>query len=128
MPRFNRERASIILVDALYSDDELAAEKHGITARTIRNYRERLDSDQELSALFHSKRREREKSWADDMPAAISSGVEYLRKVSEGLKPEETSPEMVHAIAGAVKVLSEVRMTKDVLDARLARQSRTDDQ
>jgi len=111
MPSFNRERASIILVDALYSDDELAAEKHGITARTIRNYRGRLDSDQELSKLFCNKRRERERSWAGDMPAKISSVVKKKRELIQELSKigkKNNKPTMLYLIRedwrGLVKV------------------------
>ena len=45
MPAFNYERAAAAIVDAAYMGDKEAAQKHGVTTRTVRRWRKRLETD-----------------------------------------------------------------------------------
>lgn len=114
---FNRELAAMVLVDAAYKGDKAAAELYGLTDRTLRNYRKRLLADTELSALFQHKRALVEKDWAADAPMAIKAGVAFLLRAAQ---EATVTPEMVHAVAGSMKLLADMVLTKQVLDARLA--------
>lgn len=114
-----RERIAEILCDAFISrDDRKTAERHGITDRTLRNWRARLDSDPELSELFRSKKATASEGWADEVPGAMRASVAFLRSAAEQGDP--TDPDMVHSIAGSMKLLSEVAATWKLLDQRLA--------
>jgi hypothetical protein len=112
------DRAAAILVEAAYFGDKVTAEKWGVTERTIRNYQARLDEDSKLSLIFHNKKVVFESDWAADIPAAIRSGIGFLQRAGKEADPKD--PNAIHAIAGAVKILAEVGMTKAILDVRLS--------
>lgn len=118
-PNFNAERAALVLVDAAYLGDKRAAKKWAVTTRTILNYRRRLDSDEKFSSLFELKRQAAEKDWAAEAPLAIRAAVDFLLRAAQN--GDEKTPEMVHAIAGAMKLTADMYLTKQVLDARLAK-------
>lgn len=126
MPAFNYELASTVLVEAAYQGDKVTAKKYGITERTIRNYRKRLDEDKRLSAFFQDKKERMEQRWADELPGAIRAAINYLQGAAQDA--DRRNPDAIHAVAGALKILSDVALTKEVLDARLARQHRSQDE
>lgn len=115
--KLNLDRAAMILVEAAYYGDKKTAEKHGISERTISNYRSRLAEDGELSVFFHIKKQEFEDKWADELPAAIRAGIQYLAKAANEADPKD--PKAIYSIAGALKILADVALTKKVLDARI---------
>lgn len=117
MPRFNNELAAIILVESVFFGDKTTAAKYGISTRTIRNYRKRLNEDTQFSASFQEKKERMEREWAHEMPAAIRASIEFLRKAANDAKTDD--PDAIHAVAGALKILSEVALTKEIIDARL---------
>lgn len=121
--RIDYDRAASILVEAAYFGDKEAADKWGITTRTVQNYRARLDGDAELSAVFLKKKLAWETSWAEEAPAALRAGIRFLMRAAREADPKD--PEAIHAIAGAFKLLAEIVFTKDVLDVRLAEFYRT---
>jgi hypothetical protein len=114
------ERVAEVLLEAFVSrDDRKTAQKHGITDRTLRNWRALLFTDPELSELFRSKKARVSEGWADEIPGAMRSTIGFLRKAAE--EGDHKNPDMVHSVAGALKLLSEVSATWKLLDARLAR-------
>jgi hypothetical protein len=123
--RFNYERAASALVDAAYLGDKQAAERHGITARSIRNYRQRLQEDRELSELFQHKRALAEQDWAHELAPAIRASIDFLRRAAQRASTRDA--DVIHSVAGALKILSNVAMTKEVLDARFAHTDRSSD-
>lgn len=113
------ERIAEILVAAFLDGDRKASERYGITDRTLRNWRKLLDTEPKLSELFRAKKAQASEGWANEVPGAIRSAVTFLRRAAEEGDP--TCPDMVHSIAGAMKLLSETAATWKLLDARLAR-------
>lgn len=121
MGKFNYDRASAVLVEAAYFGDKTASERYGISIRSIENYRARLEDDMELVAFFAIKKQKFEDDWAEELPVAIRSSIRYIAKAAS---EASTDHQMVYSIAGALKILSDVKLTKDVLDARLAENGR----
>jgi len=78
-----------------------------------------MDDDRTLADLVQQKRQKAEEDWAEELPDAIRASIDYLRRAAG--KAEESDPEVIHAVAGALKMLAHVGMTKKVLDARLSR-------
>ncbi|MBW4598997.1 MAG: hypothetical protein KME29_05115 [Calothrix sp. FI2-JRJ7] len=115
---FNYERAAGALVDAIFSGDKAAAEKWDVSTRSIEEWRSRLKEDEELLALFKSKKQAREKSWASEIPDTIQAGLKFVKDATSHSDPAD--PEAIKAIVGALKVLMDIDLTKQVLDARLA--------
>lgn len=111
----NLERAATVLAEAAIYGDRKALARSGLSDRTLRNYRARLRRDPELSAIFRCKKEALEREWASALAPAIRSALAFLEEAPSRLEP---SPESVHAVAGALKILAEISLTKDVLDAR----------
>lgn len=118
MARFNRDRAANALADALVMGEADAAKRNGITERTLRNYKARLPNDPELSALFQKKKavvdelrdRERE-AWGVERRMFLTKAIKKLGEIVE----KADSVEHIHAIAGAVKIVGELDITKSAL-------------
>jgi hypothetical protein len=104
------------LVEAAYFGDKAAADRYGVTMRSVENYRARLVTDTELVAFFAIKKQEFEDKWADELPAAIRASIRFLAKAANEVM---VTADTIHSIAGALKILADVTLTKQVLDARL---------
>ena len=116
--RFNPDRAAQILVEAAYHGDKKAAKENGISERTIRNYRRILAEDTEFSAIFLKKHEKFEDDWASDLSGAIKAGIKFIKESTEEQK--KSSPDSLSAVTDATRVLAEIALTKDMLDAKLA--------
>ena len=117
--KFNPERAAAILLEAMLTSDKAAVENHGITARTLFNWRERLYSDSTFSDIFRHKKDAAERDWASSLAPAIRDGIDFLARA--GREANHKDPEVIHAIAGALKILTTTATKKEVLDATLNR-------
>lgn len=115
--KINYERAATILVEAAFSNDKTAAEKYGVTTRTVQRYRDRLETDDELALLVAIKKQRFEDGWADELSGAIRSSIRFLQRAANEADPKD--PAVIHAVAGSLKILADVTLTKKVLDARL---------
>lgn len=121
MPRaFNHERAAQALTDAILMGDEAAAKKYEVSVRSIQEWRSRLHTDPVLVESFAKKKRLQDDAWADEIPAMLKAGIKYLKDAAQQCDPRD--PDSVHAIAGAIKIVSEVEQVRKVIDARLANQ------
>ncbi len=118
MPAFNYERAARILVEAEYYGDAEAAKRAGVSTRSIQRWRRRMESDAHLSSFVALKKREFEQDWAGALAGGILAGIEFLQRAARDANPKD--PNAIHAIAGAVKILAEIGITKAVLDVKLA--------
>jgi hypothetical protein len=124
---FNADRAATILVDAAYLGDPRAAEKWKVTTRTIENYRARLKSDPHFSALFATKRAAAEGNWKHELGRALTTSIRKLAALIENTDPTILStPAAIEAVTGAVKALSEIAITGEVLNAGNAHPSAGD--
>ena len=119
MPRaFNYERAAAALVDATLMGDSGAAEKYEVSVKSLQGWRKRLSEDEVLRQFFQEKKAAQDKAWADEIPSAIASCVQFLKAAAQDCKTSD--PDSVHAIAGALKILGSVSMTREMVDARLS--------
>lgn len=118
MPTLDLNRAAQILCDAAYLGDAKAAEKWKITTRTIESYRSRLRTDPQLSALFGTLRVKLEEDWRSGLSQAIKTGVQKMTRLIE-LAPEGDTfdAKALEAVTNAVKVLTEIQITTDILNA-----------
>ena len=91
--------------------DAAAAQKWGLSDRSIRNYRARLDDDPELAALFYAKKAALMGAWGDAAGRFLGRALERL----ELLVAEADHPSYIGDIADAVKVVGELAIAKEVL-------------
>jgi hypothetical protein len=120
--KLDYDRVASILVEAAYYGEQSAAARWGISDRTILNYRNRLNEDEELSDIFALKKAAFENEWANEVPAAIRSALRFIVRAGEEANPKD--PEAIHAVAGALKIVSEVELTREIINARLGRHDR----
>ncbi|MCC6649093.1 MAG: hypothetical protein IT374_26430 [Polyangiaceae bacterium] len=118
-PGIDRERVATVLVEASLQGDKKTSERYDITTRTLQNWRNRLSQDVELSRLFAAKKKLATEEWASGLAPAIRGAIDFLHRATNDADVKD--PAVIHAIAGALKILSGVAVTSRVLDARLAR-------
>ena len=115
-PKRDNARAARALVDAALLGDATACAKHEITSRTLQRYRAALDSDEELSAFYAQlSRAVTTQNWATELNITLVTLVRKLGTMTRDL-PGSTA-ENISAVTGAVKVLSEIAITREVLGA-----------
>lgn len=120
--RLDYDRVASVLVEAAFFGDSQAANRWGITERTVRRYRSKMGDDDELSSIVQVKKENFEQNWAEEIPAAIRSATRFLMTASVEADPKD--PQAIHAVAGAMKIMAEVGLTKEILDVRLGRYDR----
>ena len=122
--KFNYETAAQVLADAAIFGDAKAVARAGITSQTLRNYRKRMSEDETLLHYFAQKKALLEREWSQELAPAIRNGIDFLSRAAQVAEPSD--PDAIHAVAGAVKILTGVSLTQRILDARLAERSGQD--
>ncbi len=122
--KFSADQIAQILVEAMFTSDQIAAAQHGIATRTIERWRDKINIDTNLSRLVEIKRQAFQRRWIEKAGAFLDQDLEYLHKAAQ---TQNVTPEMIHALAGALKIVSEIITIREVLDARLTGQNREDD-
>ena len=115
------ERVALILAEAVVAGDDVTAKKHGVSKRSIRRWRKDLESNAPLAEETRAKKELVEGDWANALPSAIQKSIAFLEKAAD--QCDATDPEAVHAIAGSMKLLTEVAMSRRLIDARLSKQA-----
>lgn len=126
MPTFNYDLAGTVLVDAAYMGDKEAAQKNGVSTRSIRRWRERLECDPLLAASVRKKKTLADQEWASELPSAIRAAIRFIRESAKESKVGD--PKATAVISEALAILAEVAMTRQIIDARLAGQDRQTNQ
>lgn len=101
-------------MDAALQGDAQACATHGIALRTLQNYRKLLETDDEL-ALFYAEFAQAvtTQSWASELNLTLTTAIRKQGEMIRGLN--ENSAENITAVNGAIKTLSEIALTRDVL-------------
>jgi transposase-like protein len=124
------DRAAAVLLAAAYTTDQMAARRFGVTVRSIRNWRNKLSTDSEFSSFFHTKKRTHDEAWAETLPIALRQSVEFIAAASREAQTQKAAlldPDVISALAGAMKLCAEVYYTGKVIDARIAEPDRKAD-
>lgn len=123
--KFSEDQIAQILVEAAYYGDNKTANDYQINLRTILRWRRLSENNPHLLKLISKKKIAFERGWADEAAGAIKAGLEFLKSAAH--QANKTDPAVIHAIAGAVKIASDVLIAREVLDARLTGQDREND-
>ena len=119
----NRELAAVALVEAAFKTDAEACGKFGISLRTLQRYRRQLQEDPELAGIVATKKALLDREWRDDLVKAMRGAASFIFEAAETARTDEkckTNPDMIAAMAGALKLCADVHLTSKVLDAQLA--------
>ncbi len=113
------DKIAMVLVEATFFGDKRTAEKWGIHRTTVSRYRTKLDTDEKLLSLFTLKRQQFETNWTQRIPLAIIAGTDALIKAFQ--QADLSDPAVIHSIAGAMKIMTEIGLAKEVIDVRLGK-------
>lgn len=119
--KFSDEQIAQIIVEATFTNIRDTANKYGIAERTIERWLDKVEINTHLSSLVEAKKRAFQRRWVEEAGAFISQGFAFLHRAAANT--QSLTPEMIHAIAGAMKIASEIVTIREVLDARLSGQS-----
>lgn len=121
---FSRETIAQILVEATIYGVQKTAEKYRIKPRQLRVWRTRMHNDLDLQELYNQALQAHQKRWVEEAGKFLSQGFTYLQEAS---RTQVSSPEMIHAIAGALKIANEIILTQEILNAKFTQQNRDND-
>lgn len=110
-PKFDRDRAIRILLDAADMGDPKACKNYKITSQTLRNYRKRLENDAEFLQTFAVKKKELDEGWKLARRSALRAGIRKLEQLIE-----RAGVKQLRDVAGAVKILGDLDVVANVLD------------
>lgn len=118
MAKTNPDFIAQVVLDSMYASDEEVARKHNISMRTVRNYRKLVEADSGVAAVFQLKKMKSDEAWAHQIPGALRAVLKWVEDSMPSMPP---TPDTLHAAAGAAKLLSEIEMTRRIIDDRLSK-------
>lgn len=121
--RLDLDLCAQVLVTAMLKGDEAAAKQFKLSTKTVSRYRAAMRESPELSRLVREKKTTVEAEWQSELRDSIREGILFLKRAA--MTADAADPDAIHAIAGAIKIMSETDMTSKVIDARLAAQDRS---
>lgn len=116
--KINLDKAASILVVAAYHGDQAAAAQFRVSVRTVQRYRAELARRKQLAEFVALKKTEYDRQWQTEMAGTKRDLLRYIARSARGMT--EATPEMIHAVAGALKILAEIEAGGRYLEARLA--------
>ena len=111
------DRAAMVLADALFYGDAKAAERGGVTTRTLRRWRQRMRRDPELSANVRVKKDALASRWANDLAVGIRSACDFIRRAC--IEGDPKNPDMLRSVAGSLKIMADASFAERMLSARM---------
>lgn len=112
-PRFDRDRAVRILVDAAAIGDAKACESWKISLRTLQNYRARLAGDPELSQAFAQKRTQLDNDWRIARRRFLNAAIAKVQVLVD-----QAGPDQIRDVVGAIKIIGDLEVAAGVLGER----------
>jgi hypothetical protein len=127
MATMNYELAATVLIEALFTTDGEACVKYGITARTLRRYRQRLAKDQNLAQLVKEKKAALDAGWASELPGLLRESQQAIKGLIAEIRTNPILRKnpmlLVTALeksAGAHRLFVDAYYTGKMIDARIA--------
>jgi len=117
----DKDRVAQILIDAAYLGDRATASKWGISLRTVQRYWQRAETEPELTQAVSIMKEKREAEWAGCLTDVIFDIVQFLKLAAQN--GDTRDPDMVAALDGALQTVADVKLTKEMLDARIAKEN-----
>jgi hypothetical protein len=122
--QFDYDRAAMALIEAVHYGDEVAAQRFGVTKRSIRRWRAKSQVDQTLSYKVRELKDLDNRDWAKNLVDGILAQIDYATRAAQEASPKE--PEAIKANAEYFRAMIEAAITKGILDARHPGQGRTE--
>lgn len=108
---YTPERGALVLADAFVMGDKAAAQKWSITDKTVRNYRAKLGTDNELNALYAQAKARLVADWSEDAQAFMSMSMKKL----VDLVSLAENPDQIGEIAKAAQIVGELLVMREAI-------------
>lgn len=121
--QLSKDLVATLLVESLYTSDDAACARYGVSTKSLQRYRAALPDDPELSGIVATKKAVFDKTWAEGFPIMLRKGIQVLSECMDAIQGDEQKkkdPQIIAAIAGAMKLAADIHLTGKVIDARLA--------
>ena len=99
-----------VLADAVTLGDEVAAKRHGISPRSVQRYRALAKSDDRLTGAVAAKKKAVDDDWRDSAVQFMRTSIAKLEELVAAAGPDQ-----IREVAGAIKIVGELNVAKDVL-------------
>lgn len=118
--RLTDEQATSMLAESAIIGVPAAARRYEVDERTVFAWRKRLEASPDAQAKIAAKREKLEREWSD-------VAIRFLRKAVAKLEAlvEQATPENIREVAGAIKVVGELGIARDVFPPANGQQPRT---
>lgn len=114
-------RAAIV-AEAAWAGDEATCAKFGISRRTLQRFRRALETDPELALALAAKQEAFEQRWLGDIDITLGKAIRTIGEIADKAVKDPSAarnPAMLHELVYAAKMLSDVKLAKTIIDARL---------
>ena len=108
------DRKALIVSYAAIHGDEPTSQQFKVSVRSIQRYRREAGESDTLSQSVAHKKDLVIAKWTEGAPSAVTACVAFVARAARD--GDHRDPQMVHAIAGAIKILSEAMANREVLD------------
>lgn len=108
------DRKALIISYAAIHGDQAACKHFKISARSIQRYRREAEESDALSQSVAHKKDVVIAKWTEGAPSAVADCVAFVARATREGDPSD--PNMVHAISGAIKILTDALANREVLD------------
>jgi hypothetical protein len=120
--KVNKELQAAVLVEAVFTADALACAKYGVSERSLQRWRRSLaeGTDPELAGFVATKKAAFDARWADECAPALAAGISFLAEAARSAgDAQRRNPAFIAAVAGAVKIIAETKLTGEIIGSRL---------
>ncbi len=128
---FNHDFAAAVLIAAVYTTDDDACSKYGITTRTLQNYRKRLISDERLSDIFATRKAKLDEAWVEDFVAPLKEGAQVIKECFEEIRKNpraKLNPMLIDAVSNALRTCADIALTAKAINAQFGNADQSPDQ
>ena len=105
----------MILAEAAVVGDGVAADRYGVSARTVWRYRARAQTDPKLAALVSKRLASLGEDWARESSAFLLGAIAKLSTLID-----QATVEQIHEVAGAIKIVGELVIMRDAINPHWA--------
>lgn len=117
------ELASTLLVESAFlENDEAVANRYGVSTRTIARLRAKATYDENLAKLVQQKQEIANEKWGNRLAPTLDKLFDALESIIEkaSSSPDAaTNPEIGRMVIGGIKILTEIRMQKQIIDIKV---------
>ncbi len=113
----DKDFAATVLLEAVYTTDECAAKKYGVSIRFLQRWRKQLASDEVLAGFVATKKKALDAAWAEEMPIALVKGLRFIGDACQ--VADKRNPAVIESVSKVIRIIADALYTGRMIDARI---------